>query len=124
MRGNYHSNNTDKYRFSVALKDLCKKPLKEVVNLIGTQLSLCDCENLLNELGYCVEDSEHNGWEMDFWWYFSHTTDINMPQIVVGGCGYTGDLWIAFTDRDKKDKEETEICTDLLMDMISAKWKL
>ena len=122
MRGSYKSNNVDRYRFAVALKDLCKSPLDEV-SLLGTQLSLCDCENLLKELGYYIEDSDHNGWEMDFWWYFSHETDTNMPQIVVGGCGYTGDLWIAFTDRDNVEKE-TDICTDLLMDMISAKWKL
>jgi hypothetical protein len=122
MRGSYRSNNTDKYRFSAALKDLCKNPLEDT-RLIGAQLSLCDCENLLKELGYYIENSDYNGWEMDFWWYFSHETDINMPQIVVGGSGYTGDLWIAFTDRDSVEKE-TDICTDLLMDMISAKWKL
>ena len=123
MRGIYHTTKVDKYRFVTAIKDLCKVPTEEV-SLIGTQLSLYNCEDLLTELGYVSKDSVNSGWEMDFWCFFSHDTDLNMPGITIGGCGYTGDLWIAFTDRDKKDEKELKLCTDLLMDMISAKWKL
>lgn len=123
MRGVYRTTNVDKYRFVTAIKDLCKAPTEEV-SLIGAQLSLSDCDTLLRQLGYCVEDSDTNGWEMDFWWFFSHGDDLSMPGITVGGCGYTSDIWIAFTDRDRKDEKELKLCTDLLMDMISAKWKL
>jgi hypothetical protein len=123
MRGVYRTTNVDKYRFVTAIKDLCKAPTDEV-SLVGAQLSLSDCDTLLRQLGYCVEDSDTNGWEMDFWWFFSHGDDLDMPGITVGGCGYTGDLWIALTDRDRKDEKELKLCTDLLMDMISAKWKL
>lgn len=123
MRGVYRTTNFDKYRFVIAIKDLCKEPTKEI-SLIGAQLSLSDCDTLLQQLGYYIENSDNNGWEMDFWWFFSHNEDSNMPGITVGGCGYTGDLWIAFTDRDRKNEEELKLCTDLLMDMISAKWRL
>lgn len=123
MRGVYRTTNVDKYRFVTAIKDLCKTPTEEV-SLIGAQLSLSDCDTLLRQLGYCVEDSDTNGWEMDFWWFFSHDDDLSMPGITVGGCGYTGDIWIAFTDRDRKDEKELNLCTDLLMDTISEKWKL
>ena len=51
MRGKYEVTHNDRIKFFHALLDLCK-PQTDSIDLISTQLSLCNCVDLIEELGY------------------------------------------------------------------------
>ena len=51
MRGNYFTTNEDRRRFFHRLSQLCDKPT-EWCDLVSTQLSMYNCVDLLEELGY------------------------------------------------------------------------
>ena len=117
MRGTYQFTNQDRDRIFFALRDLINQRPYDSVSLVGANVSLCDCQDALEELGYEHEDCDNNGWEMDFWWTFEA---VGLPAIMVGGCGYTGDLYIYFKDQDL---ENPDIDTEALRQRINERWE-
>lgn len=115
MRGTYQFTNQDRDRIFLALKDLIAQP-SVTISLVGANVSLSDCQDALEELGYEQENADNNGWEMDFWWTFEA---VDLPAIIVGGCGYNGDLHVYFKDRDL---ENPNIDTEALIQRIKERW--
>lgn len=115
MRGTYQFTNQDRDRIFLALKDLIDRP-SDTISLVGANVSLSDCQDALEELGYEQENADNNGWEMDFWWTFE---SVDLPTIIVGGCGYNGDLHVYFKDRDL---ENPNIDTEALIKRIKERW--
>ena len=60
MRGEYQVTHEDRRRFFHALLELCQSQVDKV-DLVSTQLCLCNCIDLLEELGY-----EQYEWETKF----------------------------------------------------------
>lgn len=114
MRGDYKYTIEERRRVFWGLLELCRKP-REKIDLVSTQLSLCNCDDALEELGYERGDCDINGWEGDMWWTFDHVT---APSITVTACGYTGSLEIMFTGIDDAEDPDTE----LLKEVMRNKW--
>ena len=117
MRGTYQFTNQDRDRIFFALRDLINQRPYDSVSLVDANVSLCDCQNALDELGYEYVDWDNNGWEMVFWKIFEA---VGLPAIMVGGCGYTVDLYIYFKD---KDLENPDIDTEALRQRINERWE-
>lgn len=116
MRGTYQFTNQDRDRIFFALRDLTNQTTFEAVSLVGANVSLSDCQDALEELGYEHVDSDTNGWEMDFWWFFE---EEGLPGLIVSGCGYNGDLYIYFKEQDE---EKPNIDTEALKQRIRERW--
>lgn len=50
MRGDYKYTIEERRRVFWGLLELCRKP-REKIDLVSTQLSLCNCDDALEELG-------------------------------------------------------------------------
>ena len=103
MRGNYNITHEDRARFFCSLCELCEDDCDEV-NLIGTQLSLSNCVELMGELGYEAELQHTGGWESEAWWVCEQK---GYPSISFYASAYDGDLDMFWTGRD--DAEDIEI---------------
>jgi hypothetical protein len=95
-RGKYTVYDSNRIEMWEALKDLCLNKDLEI-DISETNLSLCRCSEILEELGFDQDSTENYGWGMFFWWTFSHES---FPSIVVHGYGYTGSLNIQFAEKD------------------------
>lgn len=104
MRGIYQLTNDDRRKFFHAIQDFLK-PGVETVDLISTQLSLCNCADLLGELEYEQESWETHGWEGEVWVEFSHPS---APSIYLSADAYVGNLdiiWKGYADGEEIDIE-------------------
>ena len=114
MRGEYRTTHDDRIQFWIALHELCE--LKDdFVKLSGTHLNLSNCQDLLEELGYELTNSDIGDWEMDFWWDFECE---GLPDISVSGCGYTAGLNIRFTVLDMDEP----IYIEKFIKRVQEKW--
>ena len=114
MRGKYIVTSEDRRKLFHSLCELCRSPFEQQ-DLISTQLSMCNCADLLEELGYNQEDLEVNGWEGELWGYYTHST---APAIYVRAEAYDGSLTIGFSKADDDEK----IDTDALKEVIRKYW--
>lgn len=125
MRGNYKTTDEDRRRFFHGLNQLCDNP-EEWCDLVSTQLSMCNCIDLLEELGYEQEDWDVNGWEGDVWGHYSHTKWIeencqaieDAPRIWVRAEAYSGSLDIGFSGMD----DGIEIDVKALKELMRKHW--
>jgi hypothetical protein len=102
MRGNYETTHQDRIRFFHALLELCK-PQVDSVDLVSTQLSTCNCADLLEELGYDQDSWETVGWEGEIWAKYTHA---NAPAIHLSADAYCGRLdisWVGVADGEDID---------------------
>ena len=123
MRGNYQTMEDDRRRFFHGLNQLCNNP-DEWCDLVSTQLSMCNCVDLLEELGYEQEDWDINGWEGDVWGHYRHTKYTedevveDAPGIWVRAEAYSGSLDIGFSGKD----DGIEINTEALKELMKKHW--
>ena len=123
MRGNYQTTGEDRRRFFHGLNQLCDNPI-EWCDLVSTQLSMCNCIDLLEELGYEQEDWDINGWEGDVWGHYNHTKYIedeiveDAPRIWVRAEAYSGSLDIGFSGMD----DGIEIDVEALKELMRKHW--
>ena len=123
MRGNYITTSEDRREFFRGLIELCKNPT-QWYDLASTQLSMCNCIDLLEELGYEQEDWDVNGWEGDVWGHYAHTKYIedtvieDAPKIWVRAEAYSGALDIGFSGMD----DGVEIDTEALKELMRKHW--
>ena len=110
MRGNYNITHEDRVRLFHSLCELCKDSFDEV-DLIGTQLSLCNCLELMGELGYEAEFQDTNGWEGETWWICKQE---GYPSISFWASAYAGDLYVYWTGRDDDEDIDTEKLKELM----------
>lgn len=61
---------------------------------------------LVGDFGYEEEDTDTNGWEMDFW---TNYRKENMPALCVQGCGITFDLTLRGDDDDTQEYNSDEL---------------
>ena len=119
MRGNYRTTHEDRRKFFHGLCELCKNPTTWY-DLVSTQLSMCNCVDLLEELGYDQEDWDVNGWEGDVWGHYAHTKYIDdevvedAPKIWVRAEAYSGSLDIGFSGMDDDEEIDTEALKELM----------
>lgn len=59
---------------------------------------------LVDDFGYEDEDMDTNGWQMDFWNYY---TKEGMPRLCIQGCGITFELNLRGDDNDDKEYSES-----------------
>ena len=78
--------------------DDTEAPLRSI-DFSDTELNPYTLSKLLESLGYDKDETDSNGWEMDFWIYFSKDGFAN---VIVRGCGMTFELVL-------EKKEELEI---------------
>ena len=114
MRGNYETTHQDRIRFFHALLELCK-PQVDSVDLVSTQLSACNCADLLEELGYDQDSWETNGWEGEIWARYTHAC---APTILLSADAYCGRLDISWAGID--DGEEIDI--DAFKEVLIERW--
>jgi hypothetical protein len=125
MRGNYQTTHEDRKKFFHGLCELCKNPTTWH-DLVSTQLSMCNCVDLLEELGYDQEDWDVNGWEGDVWGHYCHTkwneetcqAIEDAPTIWVRAEAYSGSLDIGFSGID----DDKEIDTEALKELMREHW--
>lgn len=55
---------------------------------------------LVNDFGYEEDDMDRNGWQMDFWVYY---TKDDMPSLCIEGCGITFELTLRGSAEDEKE---------------------
>lgn len=60
---------------------------------------------LESDFGYEEEDTNMNGWEMDFWIYY---TKKGMPDLCIQGCGITFELVLRGKEEDSETYNEYE----------------
>ena len=116
MRGNYQTTDDDRRRFFHGLNQLCDNPTKWY-DLISTQLSMCNCIDLLEELGYEQEDWDVNGWEGDVWGHYIHYGLDGLedaPKVWVRAEAYSGSLDIGFSGMDDGEEINTEALKELM----------
>lgn len=112
MRGNYETTHQDRIRFFHALLELCK-PQVDSVDLVSTQLSACNCADLLEELGYDQEFWETNGWEGEVWAKYIH---VSAPAIRLSADAYCGRLDISWADVDDGKVIDKDAFTEVLVE--------
>ena len=120
MRGEYFTTNEDRRRFFYGLNQLCDNP-EEWCDLVSTQLSMCNCIDLLEELGYEQEDWDVNGWEGDVWGHYIHYGLDGLedaPKMWVRAEAYSGSLDIGFSGMD----DGIEINTEALKELMRKHW--
>jgi hypothetical protein len=116
MRGNYQTTHEDRIKFFHGLCELCKNPVIWH-DLVSTQLSMCNCIDLLEELGYEQEDWDVNGWEGDVWGHYIHYGIDGLedaPKIWVRAEAYSGSLDIGFSGMDDGEEINTEALKELM----------
>lgn len=59
------------------------------IDLSDTPLNPFTLGRILEDLGYKRYDTDRNGWEMDFWLYYSK---MECKTLVISGCGMTFQL--------------------------------
>lgn len=114
MRGKYEATHQDRIKFFHALLELCK-PNTDKVDLISTQLNLCNCVDLLEELKYSQDSWETHGWEGEIFAKFTHA---NAPTIFFSADAYCGDLTIGWSGID--DGEDIDI--DAFKEVLVEHW--
>ena len=114
MRGVYEITDEDRRRFFHSLLELCKNS-REWQDLISTQLSMSNCDDLLEELHYERDEWDVNGWEGDVWGTYTHTT---APGITLRAEAYSGDLSVMFTGVD----DEADIDVEALKEVMRKHW--
>lgn len=102
MRGEYRTTHDDRRRFFHSMCELCKDKVDEV-DMIGSQLCLRDCIELLDELGYCSGDWEVDAGEGEIWVTFYQE---EYPPITVLSDGYLGKLEMFWSGRVSVDSEK------------------
>lgn len=125
MRGNYHTTDEDRRQFFHGLIQLCDNPT-EWCNLVSTQLSMCNCVDLLEELGYDQEDWDVNGWEGEVWGHYRHAqwdeetcqAIEDAPGIWVCAEAYGGSLDIGFSGM----RDDIEIDVEALKRLMKERW--
>lgn len=125
MRGNYYTTDEDRRQFFHELIQLCNNPT-EWCDLVDTQLSMCNCADLLKELGYDQEDWDVNGWEGEVWGHYRHTkwdeetyqVIEDAPRIWVCAEAYGGSLNIGFSNMD----DDIEIDVEALKRLMKEHW--
>ena len=110
MRGIYNITHEDRRKFFHALNDLCKTDYDEV-DLVSSQLSLCNCLDLLAELEYYPEPQYSGGWEGEVWWICKHEDG---PSISFYATAHYGELDMYWTGRDNDEAIETEKLEELM----------
>lgn len=110
MRGNYKYTHEERKRFFRGLLELCDRP-KAKIDLVSTQLSMCNCHDALEELGYERGECDINGWEGEMWWTFEHTS---APGITINAEAYNGGLDLMFTSIDDAEDPDTEALKELM----------
>ena len=55
---------------------------------------------LVHDFGYEEKDMDRNGWQMDFWIYY---TKEGMPELCIEGCGITFELTLRGNEEDEKE---------------------
>lgn len=71
------------------------EPSEIELDLTGKPINPYQLGKLLEELGYRRENMDQNGWEMDFWIYYSHE---NKRPVVISGCGMTHKLVLSYDE--------------------------
>ena len=66
------------------------------INLTNSGLNISKLKHLLEFLGYEETDFSNNGFQYDFWMYFSGNSDLS--DVVIYGTGYTFELYLGFKD--------------------------
>lgn len=101
MRGNYHTGHEERRGFFHALGQIYERRVAEV-DLVSSQLSLRDCVELIQELGYEPENWEYDGEEI---WITCYQQ--NCPHLTLMSDGYVGSLKIFYNpDADDADEEK------------------
>lgn len=75
-------------------------PYNCFLNLTGTELNPYTLWKILEELGYEREDQEDNGWELDFWIYF---TKQDARTLLIRGTGILCEFFLSGDDEQAKD---------------------
>ena len=114
MRGIYTLTHDDRIKFFHSLLELCKDGVDNV-DLVSTQLSLCNCADLLGELDYEQTSWDVNGWEGEVWAIFEHPT---APRLSLFAEAYDGGLEIWWTGVDDGE----DINTESLKEVMREKW--
>ena len=115
MRGVYEVTHDDRRKFFHSLLELCKDNYDEV-DLINTQLSLSNCLDLLDELGYEPELRDTVGWEGETWWTAYHP---EAPAISFSASAYYGELDMYWKSRDDEDNS---VNTEALKELMRKHW--
>lgn len=71
------------------------------IDLSGTELNPSRLKDILEELGYEEDDTDHNGWQMDFWIKMVkeiQTDCSTINNLVITGCGMTFELGLSVKD--------------------------
>ena len=114
MRGNYQTTNEDRRKFFHGIIELCKDNYDEV-DLVSTQLSLCDCLELLQELGYEPELQNTCGWEGEVWWICERQ---DYPSISFYASAHYGELDMYWTWRD----DDVDIDMEKVKELMRKHW--
>ena len=70
-------------------------PFDCVLDLTGTELNPYTLWAILEELGYEREDQEDNGWQLDFWIYFTKPNALNL---LIRGTGLLCEFFLSGID--------------------------
>ncbi|MBQ8218378.1 MAG: hypothetical protein IJZ79_03640 [Bacilli bacterium] len=74
------------------------------LNLSDLGINPYQLTELLKEFGYEKTNSDHNGWELDFWIHMRRSDgkcfDSTCERIVIAGCGMTFELKIYIEEID------------------------
>jgi hypothetical protein len=68
-----------------------ENPYDVELDLSGTSLNPSTLKYLLESLGWNEDDWDTNGWEWDFWAYYSKS---GCKRICMSGCGMTFSLYL------------------------------
>lgn len=104
MRGSYHLTDEDRRRFFRAMLEFTK-PKVDSIDLVSTQLNVCNCKDLLEELDYNQECWETNGWEGEIFAKYTHET---APAIFLSADAYVGYLDLSWAGLDDGEDIDTE----------------
>lgn len=65
------------------------------INLTNSGLNISKLKSLLKLFDYKETDFDSNGFQFDFWIYFSNISG-ELPDLVIFGTGYTFELYLGF----------------------------
>ena len=113
----YEASHSETLRVLGGITDLIREYHRKV-DLTLDNLTPAKCDDVLGRLGYEINETNTNGWDLDFWYDYSHDL-LEMPNITMAGCGFTAELALYFTDYVDTDKEAPQGCWDTLKEKIS-----